>query len=155
MRASILTEASCPSDKLRLKRRVSDSVITPAVSSPTTSEVASVSVPCLVGLSCCSAHCPRCGRRCKHNKGFQLHHCADVTQVASRTTASDRSSFQFKCENCSCCFRRAGNPIRLQPYCPSQSPSSLLSLPPFYRRHVTAGQCLTADSQRASTSFSE
>ena len=98
---------------------------------------ASVGEPCLVGMSCCSAHCPRCDRCFKPNKGSLMHQCAEVTQVASRTTASDRSSFQFKCENCSRCFRRARNLVRVQPYCPSPSPSSSsLSPPPLYRRHA-------------------
>ena len=42
----------------------------------------------------------------------QLHQCTEVTQVASLTTPSDRSSFRFKGENCSRCFRRAGTLIR-------------------------------------------
>ena len=33
-------------------------------------EPASVAVPHQSGLSCCSAHCPRCGRCCKSKRGF-------------------------------------------------------------------------------------
>ena len=39
-------------------------------SSLSSSEPASVVVPRQSGLSCCSAHCSRCGRWCKSKRGF-------------------------------------------------------------------------------------
>ena len=74
-----------------------------------TSESASVVVPRQSGLSCCSGHCSRCGQCCNSKRGFfQLHQCAEAN---SRSTASNRSSFQFACGICSRCFRRPGGVI--------------------------------------------
>ena len=85
-------------------------------------EPASVVVPRQSGLSCCSAHCSRCGRCCKSKRGFQLHQCAEAPL---HPTASDRSSFQFVCGVCSRYFRRACDPTRHQRFCPSSSSSPL------------------------------
>ena len=87
------------------------------------SEPASLVVPCQSKLSCCSAHCSRCGRCCKSKRGFQLHRCAEAP---SRPPAKSRSNFQFVCGLCSRCFRRACDQTRNQPFCPSSSSSSSL-----------------------------
>ena len=99
-------------------------------SSLSSSEPASVVVPRHSGLSCCSAHCSRCGRCCKSKRGFQLHWGAEAP---SRPTANDRSSFQFVC---GVCFRRACDLTCHQRLCPSSSSS------PLHWGHVTEWQCL-------------
>ena len=81
------------------------------------------SVICLCMRACMHACVRACVRACVCVCVCAwLHRCAEAP---SRPTASDRSSFQFVCEVCSCCFHRAGDITHHQRFCPSSSLSPL------------------------------